>query len=143
MYSLIFSSSGKALLESSPDISYYSIGLFPLLQHAQQTLKPALLSLYADHYISLDLRVLRPLLLGLVLALLPGLDEEGNEYYDRVIGLLDALSTRVGKAFFFQCIWMSLIRVSGVRNAALAYLLKRMPKVYSNEGMPFTLSLNI
>jgi hypothetical protein len=80
VYHLIFSLIGNERLQS--DLAIYSIGLFPFLQHAQQSLKPALLGLY-DIYTGLDHQSLRPPLFGLVLALLPGLEEEGNEFFDR------------------------------------------------------------
>lgn len=155
VYHLIFSTIGPAGM--SKDLGIYSFGLFPFLQHAQMSLKPMLLTIYADFYAKLDRRVLRPPLFGLILALLPGLDEEGNEFFDRfacstnrtpnptfllrVLGILDSLSRQVGQGYFFECIWLVLVKVSHLRNAALAYLLKRMPKFTSGEGMLLDRSL--
>jgi hypothetical protein len=70
------------MLRLQSDIAIYSIGLFPFLQHAQQSLKPALLTLY-DFYTRMDQTALSSPLFGLVLGLLPGLEEEGNEFFDR------------------------------------------------------------
>ncbi|KAL3899915.1 MAG: hypothetical protein SGCHY_001710 [Lobulomycetales sp.] len=137
VYHLIFSTIGPAGM--SKDLGIYSFGLFPFLQHAQMSLKPMLLTIYADFYAKLDRRVLRPPLFGLILALLPGLDEEGNEFFDRVLGILDSLSRQVGQGYFFECIWLVLVKVSHLRNAALAYLLKRMPKFTSGEEIAVVL----
>jgi hypothetical protein len=49
------------------------------------------------------------------------------------MGILDTVSGLVGKSMFFQCLWLSLIKVPHLRNAALAYLLKRMPKAGAEE----------
>ena len=45
------------------------------------SVRPQLLSLYETHFLPLGTHV-KPALTGLVLGLLPGL-EEGSEYYDR------------------------------------------------------------
>jgi hypothetical protein len=65
------------------DLPLWSYGLFPLLQSASMSVKPLLLNLYEKYYLALGPR-LRPASKGLLLALLPGLEEEGNEYFDRV-----------------------------------------------------------
>jgi hypothetical protein len=56
-----------------------------------------------------------------------------------VLGILDTLSNRVGKGLFFQCVWLALLKVPRLRNASLAYLLKRMPKVENSEDIAVVL----
>lgn len=72
------------------DLFLFTSGLFPLLAHASMTVKPALLGLYESHFVQLG-RDLIPCLRGLVLALLPGL-EEGSETFDRSVSLKVCLS---------------------------------------------------
>ena len=56
-------------------------GLFPLLAHAALNVKPALLLLYETHFVPLGKHI-KPALSGLLLGLLPGL-EEGSESFER------------------------------------------------------------
>ena len=67
--------------------------------------------------------------IGLILALLPAIEEEANEFFEPVLSMLDKLSKSVGEGYFFHCIWLCLITAPHLRIAALNYLLKRLPKV--------------
>lgn len=60
---------------------FCSAGLFPLLGYAAMNVKPVLLALYEAHFVPLG-HYIKPGLTGLLLGLLPGL-EEGSEFYDR------------------------------------------------------------
>lgn len=59
----------------------YSAGLLPLLSHAAMTVKPTLLTLY-ETYVLPVCSAIKPAAVGVILGILPGL-EEGSEYYDR------------------------------------------------------------
>lgn len=78
-YDIIFKCIGTPRL--AHDLFVYSAGLFPLMGHAAMNVKPALLAVYEKHFTQLGKQV-KPGLNGLLLGLLPGL-EEGSEYYDR------------------------------------------------------------
>lgn len=71
----------------------------------------------------------------MILALLPGLDEETSDFFDRVAGLLDQLSGTVSPSFFLQNIWLVLITAPSLRIAALNYLSKRMPKIGPDDSI--------
>ncbi|KAJ3063956.1 hypothetical protein HK102_008342, partial [Quaeritorhiza haematococci] len=135
-YGVIFENIGPAQL--AEDLPLYSYGLFPFFQNAAMSVKPILLSLYEKYYLPLGVK-LKPCLKGLILALLPGLEEEGNEFFERVLNMLDALSKSVGQGYFFHCLWLNLISVSHHRGAALNYLLRRMPKLSSLEDVAVVL----
>ena len=78
-YDLIFKRIGRKGL--AQDLFTYSAGLFPLLGQAAMSVKPVLLGMYENYYIPLG-KAMLPGLTGLVLGLLPGI-EEGSEYTDR------------------------------------------------------------
>ena len=78
-YDIIFKCIGTSRLAA--DLFTYSAGLFPLLAYAAMNVKPTLLQLYETHFVQLGKHI-KPALTGLLLGLLPGL-EEGSEYFDR------------------------------------------------------------
>ena len=80
-YELIFKRIGfKGLAQ---DLFIYSAGLFPLLGNAAMSAKPILMSIYENYFLPLG-KALLPGLSGLLLGLLPGI-EEGSEYTDRYV----------------------------------------------------------
>ncbi|KAJ7742186.1 Dopey, N-terminal-domain-containing protein [Mycena olivaceomarginata] len=87
------------------DLALWSSGLFPFFEYAATSVKPALLNLYDTHYLPLQ-SDLRPVMKSFILALLPGLEEETGEFFEKVLSLLDRLSGTVSPAFFFQNIWL-------------------------------------
>ncbi|KAJ3223454.1 hypothetical protein HK099_001099 [Clydaea vesicula] len=123
IYDLIFEIIGSEHL--AEDLSLYSYGLFPFLQNASMSQKPVALSIYETHYLPLTTKLK---------FCLKGLEEEGNEFFDRTLQILDTLGLSVGQGYFFQCLWLCIISVSHLRGAALAYLLKRLPKIDKSEG---------
>ncbi|WFD35659.1 hypothetical protein MCUN1_002517 [Malassezia cuniculi] len=108
------------------DLQVWSPGLLPFFAHAATSVRPSLLALYDRFYVPLSVD-LRPLTRALLLALLPGLEEENGEFFDRVVRLLDHISNSVGASFFLSSVWMVLISSPGVRLSALHYLARRMP----------------
>lgn len=96
--------------------------------------QPIVLGIYSKFYIPLQ-DALRPATKAMILALLPGLEEETGEYFDKVAGLLDQLSGTVSPAFFLQNIWLVLITSPSLRIAALNYLGRRMPKIRPEDSI--------
>ncbi|RUS22467.1 Dopey, N-terminal-domain-containing protein [Endogone sp. FLAS-F59071] len=81
VYGYIFESIGHDQL--SDDLSLWSSGLFPFVQFAAMTVKPQLLALFEQHYFPLRER-LKPAMRSFIIALLPAIEEEGSEYFDKV-----------------------------------------------------------
>ncbi|KAJ1596438.1 hypothetical protein NDA11_000447 [Ustilago hordei] len=119
------------------DLQVWTSGLLPFFQYASTSVKPALLAIYESFYLPLG-HDLRPLTKALQMALLPGLEEETSEYYERTLKLLDGISHAVTLPFFLQNLWLTLITTPSVRLAALNYLTRRMPAV-QDEKDPTTL----
>lgn len=110
------------------DLAVWTPGLLPFFPHAATSIRGVVLGLYERFYLPLGVD-LRPLTRALLLSLLPGLEEEGSEFFDRVVTLLDRIATSVQPAFFFQNMWNVLMASPSVRLCALNYLARRMPTI--------------
>jgi len=91
----------------------------------------------------LNPRALRPALKAIILALLPGLEEETSEDFERTLKLLDGFKKAVrpidgedlgenhstGDEYFWQCFFLAAITSNGRRLGALAYLTRNLPKL--------------
>lgn len=114
------------------DLTLWTPGLTPVLSYASLTLKPHYLTLLERFYLPLSTS-LRPALKSLILALLPGIDEEGGEYFDRTLALMDGIKNGVGDdAYFWQCFLLATITSPGRRQGSLAFLGRRLPTL--DEG---------
>jgi hypothetical protein len=96
--------------------------------------KPQVIRVYKDYYIPLKHR-LHPCIKGLVLALLPDLEEESNEHFQSVIELMDDLQASIGSAaVFYKAIFLAVLTSPQQRLAAVNYLLKRFPELQTRRG---------
>ncbi|KAL9101540.1 MAG: hypothetical protein Q9163_003216 [Psora crenata] len=155
VYGIVFAILGKDGL--TKELPLYLPGLSPLLSFASLSVKPALLSLFESSIINLDLSTLQPALKAIVLALLPGLEEEGSEEFDRTHALLDKLKNAVGKSdtrvidqagvtnqrYFWQSLFLATITSTSRRQGALAYLERNLPRLGETPSrVPEYTSLN-
>lgn len=86
-----------------------------------------------------------------ILALLPGLEEETGEFFEKVscqncfpgmyseiqcqvLSLLDRLSETVSLSFFFQNIWLVMLTTPSGRGTSLNLLARRLPRFNADEG---------
>ncbi|KAI7962497.1 hypothetical protein MJO28_000591 [Puccinia striiformis f. sp. tritici] len=114
------------------DLQVWSAGLFPFFQYAATAVRPIVLGLFEKFYLPLKAD-LRPSMKAFILALLPGLEEETGEHFDRVCSLLDQLSSAISLSFFLQNIWLILITGPGYRIPAINFLSRRMPPLNPQE----------
>ncbi|KAL3881558.1 hypothetical protein ACJMK2_027984, partial [Sinanodonta woodiana] len=138
-YDIIFKCIGTQRL--AQDLFIYSAGLFPLLSHAAMNVKPVLLMLYERHFLGLGKQI-KPALNGLLLGLLPGL-EEGSEFYDRTNLLLDDFCESTEPEYFYTCLWECVYSCPSVRLPAVTYLLSHYNKKQIMEDQLFMIGLNI
>jgi hypothetical protein len=63
-----------------------------------------------------------------ILALLPGLEEEHGEYFDKTLDVIDQirLAVKEEESFFWQCMWLAIATSAEQRVGACNYCLKRM-----------------
>ncbi|KAF8473844.1 Dopey, N-terminal-domain-containing protein [Kalaharituber pfeilii] len=133
VYSYIFSLIGRDGLAN--DLAIWTPGLMPVLSYASITVKPHFLSLLETFYLPLG-RKLRPALKSLILALLPGIDEEGGEYFDETFNLLESIRIAVGEdTYFWQCFLLATITSHARRQGALAFLTRKLPKMDTEEAL--------
>ncbi|KAG6817586.1 hypothetical protein H0H87_006963 [Tephrocybe sp. NHM501043] len=116
------------------DLPIWSSGLFPFFEYAATSVKPTLLNLFDTHYLPLQAG-LRPVMKSFILALLPGLEEETSEFFDKVLNLLDRLSGTVSPSFFFQNTWLVMLTTPPARGTSLNYLARRLPRLSADEDI--------
>jgi len=124
-------------------LTLYLPGLSPLLSSASLSVKPALLSLFETFIVNLDPEILQPALKAIVLALLPGLEEETSEEFERTHTLLNkfrftfahsqlhsSASTEISSdRYFWQSLFLAMITSPSRRQGALAYLDRDLPRL--------------
>ncbi|KAH7930453.1 hypothetical protein BV22DRAFT_1000727 [Leucogyrophana mollusca] len=116
------------------DLPLWSSGLFPFFEYAATSVKPTLLNIYESYYLPLQTG-LRPVMKSFILALLPGLEEETGEFFERVLSLLDRLSGTVSPVFFIQNIWLIMSTMPSARGTALNFLSRRLPRLHADEDI--------
>lgn len=146
VYAYIFSMIGKDAL--SRDLPLYLPGLSSTLSFASLSVRTPFLDLLERYLLKLDGRALRPALKAIILALLPGLEEDTSEDFERTLKLLDGFKHTVrpangedleqnhnsGDGYFWQCFFLAAITSNGRRLGALAYMVRNLPKL----GQPAT-----
>ncbi|THG95919.1 hypothetical protein EW026_g5825 [Hermanssonia centrifuga] len=116
------------------DLALWSSGLFPFFEYAATSVKPTLLGLFDTHYLPLQ-GGLRPAMKAFILALLPGLEEETGEFFDKVLNLLDRLSGTVSPSFFLQNVWLIMLTSPSARGTSINYLSRRLPRLKADEDI--------
>ena len=141
VYGYVFSTLGQAGL--SRDLPLWLPGLSPALSFASLSVKPTILSIFETFVLVLDPGMLRSALKAILLALLPGLEEETSEEFERTLNLLNnfrrAVSQGLGQSsspadiagdqYFWQSLFLASITSSSRRPGALAYMVKELPSL--------------
>mmetsp|Transcript_12924 Transcript_12924/g.51598 ORF Transcript_12924/g.51598 Transcript_12924/m.51598 type:complete len:1773 (-) Transcript_12924:44-5362(-) len=109
------------------DLSIYSIGIFPLFQFAAINIKPVILEILQRFFMPLGSH-LTPCLSGFIMAILPGLEEESSEFYDKCLKLLHMTSQKVGRQVFYCAMWKAVLMGPSVRGCAVTYLNLKLPR---------------
>jgi hypothetical protein len=124
-------------------LTLYLPGLATTLSFASLSVRPLFLSIFEDHILKLNGDALRPALKAIILSLLPGLEDETSEDFERMVSAVDKLRIAVqdqtndmadaksntGHAsHFWQCFFLASITNASRRQGALAFLIRRLPK---------------
>jgi hypothetical protein len=124
------------------DLNIYFPGLASVLSFASLSVRPLFLSIFEKYILKLDPAALRPPLKAVILCLLPGLEDETSEDFERMVLALDKLRTTVNhhsdeitdaksesnSSHFWQCFFLAAITNASRRQGALAFLVRRLPK---------------
>ncbi len=92
-------------LSSNTHLFKYNFQIFPQLTIFYHQVKPKILQLYREHYFPLGKQLI-PCITGLVVSILPGVDEQNEGLQKDVYSTLDQLSEVVTKKYFIGAIWM-------------------------------------
>jgi Dopey, N-terminal len=126
------------------DLALYFPGLASTLSFASLTVRPLYLSLLQSNILELPPDALRPALKSIVLALLPGLEDETSEDFEQTLKLVDSFRVAVrsdsdsgdfggadstGDGYFWQCFFLATITSKTKRQGALAFLVRQLPKL--------------
>ncbi|ROV91290.1 hypothetical protein VSDG_07753 [Cytospora chrysosperma] len=141
VYNYVFTVIGKDGL--SRDLPLYLPGLAPTLSFASLSVRTPFLDLLERHFLAIDPRALRPAMKSVILALLPGLEDETAEDFDRTLKLLESFKKAIrpqeteditnihstGDYYFWQCFFLAAITGQSRRPGALAYLVRSLPRL--------------
>jgi hypothetical protein len=109
------------------DIVIYASGLLPFFESAASSVRMEFLDIVARFFLPLGEQI-RVMLSSLVLALLPGLEEEHNEAFNRTFHCLSAIGKIVTPTVLMRCLWKSMIVGSRHRIAVCHYISQMFPK---------------
>jgi hypothetical protein len=126
----------------SHDLPLYLPGLAPTLTFASLTVRPLFLSLVEGYIVDLEPWAIRPALKAILLALLPGLEEETSDDFEPTLRIVNKLREVGGRLetqktsesgasgqYFWQCLFLASITNPSRRLGVLAYLNRYLPKL--------------
>jgi hypothetical protein len=134
----------------SHDLPLYLPGIAPTLTFASLTVRPLFLSLIETYVCDLEPWAIRPALKAIILALLPGLEEETSDDFDPTLRLINKfrdISNRMetqrsgadvnsSSQYFWQCLFLASITSPSRRSGVLAYLNRHLPKLGITDRRP-------
>ena len=117
-------------------------------------MKPNILSLYETFIVTLKPASVRPALRSLILSLLPGLEEENSDEFERTLRILGYLKLATARGekrsnqatdssndqYFWQCMFLACITSSSRRAGGLAYLTRNLPRLGAPSSQETTTS---
>lgn len=135
VYSFIFAFIGVDGL--GDDLAVYLPGIASTLTFASVSVRPLFLSLVEDHVLKLPTAALRPALKALILALLPGLEEETSDEFEKTLRILNRCKHSLSAAgigeVFWQNFFLASITSPSRRHGVLAYLSRYLPRLGKTE----------
>lgn len=115
------------------DLAVYLPGIASTLTFASISVRSLFLSLIEEYVLKLPTAALRPALKALILALLPGLEEESSDEFEKTIQLLNRFKDTFASVALGQVFWQNLFLASitspSRRQGALVYLSRYLPRL--------------
>ena len=157
VYSYIFATFGREFV--SNHLHAFLPGLSGVLSFASLSTRPGLYDLLENFVVRLDPTDLRPIMKSLVLSILPALEDETSEDFERAMSIMSRLESVLdarqddtdpsleGAGYFWQCIFLSVVTSPSRRQGALNYFTRRLPsfgvsKESQRENVVGTLGLS-
>jgi Dopey, N-terminal len=115
------------------DLAVYLPGVASTLTFASISVRSLFLSLIENHVLKIQTSALRPALKALILALLPGLEEETSDEFETTLRILNQTKHQFSSAGLAEVFWQNLflasITSSSRRQGVLAYLTRYLPSL--------------
>ena len=144
VYAVIFTLLGRDGL--ARDLSLYLPGISHTLAFASLSVRPWFIALYDDHVLKLSSSTLRPALKAIILSLLPGIEEEHSEDFEKTLATLnrlrEILSEDDTEGIFWQSLFLASITSANRRMGVLVYLSRYLPKLGQSEVAAGHVDLN-
>ena len=136
VYAEVFSIIGVNGL--SRDLGLFLPGLSHTLAFANLSTRPLVIDLFESHVLQIPPRSLRPALKALILSLLPVIEEETSEDFDRCLQTFERLRLCFSKedqeSFFWQTLFVGSIANPLRRAGVLVYLNRFLPKLAKHHA---------
>lgn len=128
---------GKDALGRSLHI--YLPSLLPVPSFASLSVRPLYYTIFEDYIVKLKPSDLRSATKSLILCLLPGIEDETSEDFERALRVVDDLRKASAQGveedvepeskdgYFWQCFFLAVITNPSRRQGALAYLTRKLP----------------
>lgn len=137
VYAYVFATFGREYV--SDHLHAFLPGLSGVLSFASLSTRPGLYELLEKYVIRLDPIDLRPVMKSLVLSILPALEDETSEDFERALSILSKLESAFSATddesgppseiagYFWQCLFLAVVTSPSRRQGALNYLTRRLP----------------
>ncbi|OQO08069.1 hypothetical protein B0A48_06862 [Cryoendolithus antarcticus] len=144
IYGYIFETFGTPHV--AKHLSDYLPGLSTVLSFASLSVRPALYGLLENYVLVLSHDIKRPVMKSLILSMLPALEEETSEDFERAFDIVRIFElgpvnpTRPGtyrdSGFFWQCMFLAILTGVSRRQGALNYLVRQLPSFWRVAATP-------
>ncbi|KAK1443119.1 dopey-related protein [Babesia gibsoni] len=121
---------GSILEKTGPEglaqnLALFSSGLFPFFPYSTSSVKPIFLNLIEQYYIPLGTKLL-PCLIGLLISILPGLDDDKSESYEQVYRVLERVCDCVSEKSYMRALWLILLNANKIRISTLMVIANKL-----------------
>lgn len=100
----------------------FSIGLFNFFEYSISQLKFEVLKIFEKYYV--DSVAVLPMLVGLVNAIMPGLNENHEELARRIYSIFEKVNFLLGRRWVDGAVWVNILKSPKTRLACFKYFQK-------------------
>ena len=100
----------------------FSVGIFNFFEYSTSQLKFDVLKIIEKFYV--DTIAVVPMLVGLVNAIIPGLNENHEELAKKIYSIFDKISSLLGRKWVDGAVWVNILKSPRTRIACFKYFQK-------------------